>query len=350
MAAILCKPISACLEFVCTAPCKICSGCCHLCSDGLSGICKNPLGAFVMITFLTQIPLAVAAALELGDLFNGCKGSRWLMGMLVVAILHMVTCVYLANRVTNRTDEALRDKHTSWQRISYLMCHDPWIALYILVVCFFIFWLIMGSTWTLNGDMDESSSCGSDLDDRVSIVLGLGWFYLFIGPSVLSCNLCCVCCDKTDYAADDAEFAAKEAEKEAKKQKRHSSARKSSAAGSNMEPDIESPYEQPYQPQEKVDTESKRAASSSRTYSVDGTPVPDDPNADVVEAEVVIEGDDLPPPMPPPKEIFSAQAAKAQEAAGNAVRTVNSKVGGWLNKKKNGGNGSNQPDTKATIY
>lgn len=266
----------------------------------------------------------------------------WLTGMLVVAIAHMVTSVYLANRVTNRTDEALRDRHTSWQRISYLLCHDPWIALYILVVCFFIGWLIIGSSWTINGSIDNSSSCGSNLDDRVSIVLGLGWFYLFMGPSILSCNLCCVCCDKTDYAADDAEFAAKEAEKEAKKQKRHSSGRNSSTASNNMNADIETPNVPPSMPQ--------KTASPPRTYSLDGTPVADDGNVDVVEAEVVIEGDSLPPPIPPPKDNFNAQAAKAQAAAGRAVNSVSSKVGGWLNNKKNSGNGSNQPDTKATIY
>jgi len=342
MAAILCKPISACIEFICTAPCKICSGGCRLCSDGLSGLCTNPLAAFVVVTFLTQVPLAVAAALELGGLINGCKGSMWLTGMLVVAILHMVTCVYLANRVTNSTDEALRDRHTSWQRISYLLCHDPWIALYILVVCFFIGWLIIGSSWTLNDSIHNSSSCGSNMDDRVAIVLGLGWFYLFLGPSVLSCNLCCVCCDKTDYAADDAEFAAKETEKEAKKQKRHSSGRNSSAAGNYTSADIETPNAPPPMPQ--------KTASPPRTYSLDGTPVPDDGNVDVVEAEVVIDGDSYPPPIPPPKDNFNAQAAKAQAAAEKAVKSVNSKVGGWLNKKKNGGNGSNQPDTKATIY
>jgi len=284
----------------------------------------------------------VAAVFDLGGLFKGSRGSQWSAGMLVVAIAHMVTCVYLANRVTNRTDEALRDRHTSWQRISYLLCHDPWIAFYILVVFFFIGWLIVGSSWTLNNSIDNSSSCGSNLDDSVSIVLGLGWFYLFLGPTVLSCNLCCVCCDKTDYAADDAEFAAKEAEKEAKKQKKFSSAQNSSAASNNMSADIETPNAPSPMP--------TKTTPSTRTYSVDGTPVPDDGNDNVVEAEVVIEGESLPPPIPPPKDNFSAQAAKAQATAEKAVKTASSKVGGWLSKKKNSGNGSNQPDTKATIY
>merc|ERR1719401_2502833 len=192
--------------------------------------------------------------------------------------------------------------------------------------------------------MDNSSSCGSNLEDRASIVLGLGWFYLFIGPAIFSCNLCCVCCDKTDYAADDAEFAAKEAEKEAKKQNRFSSGRNSSAASNNMGgADIETPNPPPPMPPQK-------ATSSTRTYSVDGTPVPDDGNDNVLEAEVVIESEDLPPPIPAPKDNISAQAAKAQATARKAVDAASSKVGGWLSKKKNAGKGSNQPETKATLY
>lgn len=370
MAAILCKPISACFEFICTAPCKICSGGCNLCADGLVGLCRNPLSAYVMVTFLTQVPLAVAAALEIGGLFEGCLGSQWLAAMLVVAILHMLTSVYLAHRVTNRTDEALRDRHTSWQRISYLLCHDPWIAFYILVVCFFIVWLIMGSSWTFDDEMESSSGCGVDLYDRVSIVLGLGWFYLFLGPSVLSCNLCCVCCDKTDYVGDDAEFAAKEAEKEAKKQqqKRHGfSGRQSATSNININnnyemgaDDIEAPNAPPSESMRE--SNSKKVPPATKTYSVDGVLIPGDGNGDVVEAEVLVEGEALPPPIPPPKGGFGAQAATAQAKAGDAAakaqvtaekaaRAVNEKVGGWFSKTKKGGDGKpKEPETKATLY
>jgi len=343
MAAIICKSISSCFEVICCAPCKLCSGGCKLCSNGIHSLCTNPLSAFVVITFLTQIPLAVAAAMELGGLLNGCKGSQWLVGMLVVAIAHIAASVYLAHRISNRTDEALRDKHSSWERISYLLCHDPWIALYLLIVIFFVAWLCVGSSWSLRDRMNNSSGCGSNLDDRLRIVMGLGWFYLFAGPAVLSCNLCCVCCDKTDYAADDAAFAANAAEKEAKKQ-RHSSA--------NNSADIETPYPNPNQnlPKMMPETKTKEAPSPPRTYSINGIPIRDDGNADVVEADVVIEGDTLPPPMPPSKDSFTAQAAKAEAKVEKTVKSVNQKVGGWFKKKSADGNLKQLPDTEATLY
>ena len=188
--------------------------------------------------------------------------------------------------------------------------------------------------------MDNADGCGSSVNDRVVIVLGFGWFYFFAGPTILSCNLCCVCCDKTDYAGDDEEFHAKQAEKEAKKQKKYKATSNTNGA------DIESPNPPPQQQPEK-----KRAPSPPRTYSVDGVPVADDGNANVVEAEVVIEGDTLPPPMAPPKEGFNTDEAKAKakEAAAKAQATAQKaaqSLGGWFNKKK----GSDLPDKKATVY
>lgn len=282
MAAIICKPITSFLNFLCTAPCKICTG-----------GCTNPLAAFCGVTFVTQIPLAAMASLGVGGLFQGCKGSQWLVGMLAASISHVVASVYLARRVTNRTDEVLRDRHTAWNRISYLLCNDPFIAFYLLVVLFFIVWLVMGSAWSIGGTM-RNGGCGTDVGDRVGIVLGLGWFYLIAGPSVLMCNMCCVRCDKKDYAGTDEEFAAKQAQKEAKRKKRASSA----TSGSN---DIENPP-QPHSHVPQPPSQTKPTAPPLKTYTLEGVEIPDNRIDHVVEAEVVIEGGDLPPPVPPPNQ------------------------------------------------
>mmetsp|Transcript_21973 Transcript_21973/g.45187 ORF Transcript_21973/g.45187 Transcript_21973/m.45187 type:complete len:346 (-) Transcript_21973:137-1174(-) len=345
MAAILCKPITSCFEFICTAPCKLCSAGCNGCGDLFSNICTNPLSAFVMVTFVTQIPLALAAALELGGLFSGCKGSQWLVGMLAVAIAHMFTSVYLAIRVTNSTDEALKDKHTSWERISYLLCHDPWIAIYLLIVIFYVVWLIVGSTWSITGAL----YLDCDLGSNGAIVLVFGWIYLFLGPAVLSCNLCCVCCDKRDYAGDEEAFAAAQAETEATQQKKQST----STSGGNFEAYTADDIERQAEPKQQ-------SSPAPRTYSADGMPIPDDGSAPaVVEAEVVVEEGTLPPPMAPPKNkvdevsekvnknIATAQGAFAKAAKDAKVDEKLSKFGGFFSKKKKG---SDAPKQEATLY
>jgi len=243
----------------------------------------------------------------------------------------------------------LRYKHTSWERISYLFCHDPWIAIYLLVVLFFVGWLVVGSFWMIEGSMDDDTEdCGSDVDDRASLVLLLGWLYLFLGPTVLSCNLCCVCCDKTDYAGNDAEFEAKKAEKEAKKQQKH-------GVTSNNNVDIETPIPPPLDPESMRESKLRNPPSPPRTYSVDGVAIPDDGKNDgAVEAEVVIEEHKLPPPMPPPQEVkqkADVVASNTQAPAGKANQSVSEKVGGWFNrKKKNKGGDGDLPERKATIY
>jgi len=340
MAAILCKPISACIEFVCTAPCK-------LCSDGLSGLCTNPLSAFIFMTWLTQIPLAIAAAVEIPGLFNGCKGSQWMVGMLGTAIAHMFTSVYLASRVANKTDEKLRDKHTAWERISYLLCHDPWIAIYLLIVIFDVSWLVIGSGWSINGRFGDC-----DMGGNVRIVMGLGWSYLILGPSVLSCNLCCACCDKGDYAGDDADFAAQDVEQEARKSHRQNA---TSSKKSNVNSYTSG------EAYTAADIETPPEPKPPRTYSAEGVPIPDDGDAPVMEAEVVVEETTLiPPAMPPPKQDggFNAQQAKvkAKEAASKAATTaqattkkaVKSYKSYFLTKKPKGT--SEAPERKATLY
>merc|ERR1712087_471517 len=81
--------------------------------------------------------------------------------------------------------------------------------------------------------------------------------------------------------------------------------------------------------------EPKQKTSPPRTYSADGVPIPDDGSAPV-QAEVVIEGDALPPPMEVPKAAEKAMkmaedtAAKAQATADKAVKSA----GNFFGKKK----------------
>jgi hypothetical protein len=181
---------------------------------------------------------------------------------------------------------------------------------------------------------------------------------------ILSCNLCCSCCDKTDYAATDEEYARKQAEKEAKKQQRQSTtAAPNTNTSNNFHNDIETPnHPPPQEAQAMPEPYAKKAPSPPRTYSAEGVPINDDGNVHVVEAEVLVEEGTLPPAMTPPsKSEFTTQAAKAKagEAAAKAQAIAEKgakSFGGWLNKKKNkgsgnaGGDSKPPPEKKATVY
>jgi len=242
---------------------------------------------------------------------SSCQESNWLLGMLLVALCHILAAFYLAYRVTNAFDETLRGKHTSWDRVSYLLCHDPWIAAYILVCIFFIAWLIVGSVWAGQNNIGGSTCGVTDITDYVSIALGLGWFFLFAGPTVMSCNLCCTCCDQKDYSADDAAFEAKaaaEAEAKANKEKKN----------------------------EKTDAE------NPTTYTADGVPVNNNDNAqEAVAAEVI------PDAIPPPKD-------GEKEQDDSYVTSITKTVGGWFSSSATDNDEENtkakKPGTEATVY
>ena len=348
MAAILCQPIGNCCDFICS--CRACK----------SLSCSNPLSAYVGITFLTQVPIVVVAAMEITDV-STCKGSQWLAGMLAVSLAHIATSVYLSLRVANSTDEALRHKHTAWERISYLLCHDVWIAAYILVFLFYVAWLCVGSVWAVSGAFHFNSgtndTCGPNVYDSNGAALGLGWFYLFAGPTVLSCNICCACCcNKHDYAADDEAFAALEAAKAAAKENNTS----------NNNADIETP------------PNPAETTKPPRTYSVEGIPIEDEyaaktaagakksnntsAHVNVVHADAVLEADVLPPAMMPPQfqkhdnDASTGSApvqAQAKPPPAPTKKTETQSGGfaaGWFGSSKKKKDDDQLPDTEATIY
>mmetsp|Transcript_6943 Transcript_6943/g.14759 ORF Transcript_6943/g.14759 Transcript_6943/m.14759 type:complete len:358 (+) Transcript_6943:203-1276(+) len=357
MAAILCQPVGNCCDFICS--CRACK----------SLSCSNPLSAYVGITFLTQVPIVVVAAMEITNATT-CKGSQWLAGMLAVSLAHVATSVYLSLRVANSTDEALRHKHSAWERISYLLCHDAWIAAYILVFLFYVAWLCVGSIWAVTGAFHFNSgtndTCGPNVYDSNGVALGLGWFYLFAGPTVLSCNICCACCcNKHDYAADDEAFAALEAEKEANaaaKENNNNSNSNNNNNNNNYNADIETPHD-PAELHVELKT-----TKPPITYSAEGIPVEDEytsssaaatakiSNVKVAHADAVVESNVLPPPMMPPQfqkhdnDVTTGSApVQAKPPAKKNETQSGGFAAGWFGSKKKKDD-DQLPDTEATIY
>jgi len=377
MAAIICQGMTKCCDFFCSLPCKVCGTGCRAMS--------SPVSAFVITTVLLQLPIVILSGMDFnssafgfGTESGSCKGADWLIGMFIVSVISILISFYLSFRVTNTTDITLRDnnRHTSYERISYLLCHDPIIAFYILVWLFFIAWLIVGSFWSMTNQMDNDSDttnidsrCNTEIESNVGIVLGLGWTYLIVGPTVLSCVLCCACFSERDYVASDAEFAAMAAK----------------ANNNNNNNDIEmanlsSPPTQTQQLplpttgklESKTSVHSNNHNSSSyittdtkntppRTYSVEGIPIDEVKNNNNNRTSYVAEkqqqapppnssdnkipevmAEEIPPPMLPP-------ATAPRTTTTTAVDSVTNTIGGWFK----GGKSSNKkdgPEMKATVY
>jgi len=394
MAAILCKGIGNIFEFICTTPCK-------LCEIGCRGACGSPLSAFVIVTVILQSPIVILSAMELGGAFgnNGsCKGSDWLVGMFLVSLVHILVSFYLSYRVTNGTDITLRDnnRHSSYERISYLLCHDPIIALYILVWIFFVSWLIVGSYWSTTNVMKDGDNvrCGNEIETNVGIVLGLGWTFLLLGPTVLSCVLCCACFSKRDYVASDAEFEAKANANNANYNNNNNNNNNNSndieLANTSSTPALNTQTHSESKTKESSNNKNPSELSSSmqynskhsstqyvntppRTYSVDGIPIDElsdnnnnnrksyvakqqqqqqqkDPNNNSNNTIPEVVAEEIPPPMLPPatapRTNNTTTTAAAETSANAVVNSVTKKVGGWLK----GGNKKEGADVKATVY
>lgn len=309
MAAVICNGIGSCCDFICTGTCKICS---KGCGAGCSRLCSSPLSVYVATVVLTQVPIIAFSVMDIGGIFRGCHGSYWLLGALLVALVHVLVAFYASYRVTNGTDATLRDaeRHTAYERISFLLCRDPIVAVYIVVWFFYIGWLCVGSVWSVQGIMNDdeyegslkdefdsyveknvNNKCNEDVVHNVMIVLGLGWAFFFIGPSVLLCVVCCACFSKKDYIATDAEFEAAAAKSSSTNKKEvindgnqisdtdsnsHnpdtviSNNNKKYKNSNNNDADIRNPSSED---DIEAQATSTKATPTPRTYSIEGIPI-----------------------------------------------------------------------------
>jgi hypothetical protein len=222
---------------------------------------------FVSVALIAQLPPIAFGIFELGG-FPSCLGSAWLLGALVFGVFNIAAAFYLAIRIRNTEDPSLQHLHTALKRATYLLCHDPWMAIYILILIAFFAFLCIGASWKWSGKMDEDESCSDTVSGRTSTALLFGWFFIFGGSTALAMSICCACCDQRDYGA---------------------TTNNNNNTPATPNPDVENPNTQQnagsYTTQEPQPT----------TYSSHGYPVdPNEPEIPVAYAEAI------PTPMPPP--------------------------------------------------
>jgi len=255
--------------------------------------------------------------------------------------------------------------------------------------------LCVGSAWSVSHLMDSDANCPDGVGSSVGIVLGLGWTFLFLGPTVLTCVICCACFSNKDYVATDEEFEAKETKKQQRQQQQqqqaitntdnnnisnNNSTGSSSNDNNSNNADVRNPPSGDLESPAALKAKASGEEVPPATYSVDGVPIEEvnsknanhgrrgsgvssisghtfasaPPEADVFMEqkqqripEVVAE-EILPPAMPPPP-----QATKADTTA-----SVSQRFGGWFGGGGGGGGGGGvntdnqnaKPDVTATVY
>jgi hypothetical protein len=303
MAAILCQGIASIFTVicectdrvchtVCTGPCKLCAASCSTVCEGLAKLCTNPFSLYVAVALIAQVPSIIIGLTELGGLPN-CRGSVFLLGSTLFGVVNIVAAFYLALRVGNSGDPALQEHRAAFSRASHVLCHDPWMAAYILVLIGFFGWLCLGIAWNWGGVTDEDITCSDSVLGKARTSVGFGWFFLVGGSMALTMSMCCACFDNRDYAT---------------------STNNNSNNNATPNPDVENPnFQSPPPPQQSYNNNASQQQQQQQkpsTYSQQGN------DAEVDEDGIpVAHAEPIPPPMPPPSAPSEAETGNFNKTA-----------------------------------
>jgi len=211
MAAVLCggigKCLSGCCECVgatCTAPFKLCGACCEgcgrCCQDSckmVTNCCSSSLCCYISVVCVLNVPPIVMGLTDLANLGAGCQASYWLIVFWLLCLTHILAAFYMS-RAIDQDDSILPtsqqqgmgnfDASGGAGRMKQLFCYDGWMAVYILILCGYFVWLLLGAG--LFFAMDPGEECDATMS-TVSIVIAFGWAFVFCGGCALCCSLCC---------------------------------------------------------------------------------------------------------------------------------------------------------------
>jgi hypothetical protein len=100
---------------------------------GISDIlCGSPFAAFAAVAVIVQVPPIVVGLMEVSTGIPDCRGSVWLIGAIVLGAINIAAPCYLAVQICHTEDPNLQYLRTAYTRATHLLCHDHWMAAYIL--------------------------------------------------------------------------------------------------------------------------------------------------------------------------------------------------------------------------
>ena len=140
--------------------------------------------------------------MDVPNVVDGCSGSIWLLVFWILCVVHIVAAFYMSRAIEsddsmlppsnqqNDMSHLQQNAQNGVGRIKHLFCYDMWMAGYILVLCGYFGWLLLGAAWFVSGTMDDQEQC-DDSAGRVGIAYGFGWAFFFMGGCALCVSLCC---------------------------------------------------------------------------------------------------------------------------------------------------------------
>jgi hypothetical protein len=215
MAAVLCKGCSdicagACTGCgkICSLPCKIFGECCSAVSQTILSLCDNPFCFYVLVAGGLNIPpisagvMTIFNGLNNGNGLFGCKIYLWQIVNIILSVVNILAAFYIAVRFNQLrknpagSSSGANTQSSGLKKTSDILCHDPIIAIYILVLIGFFIWLCIGVGWKSGGDFECADGGSYALVDTS---LGTGFAFLSLGFMALGCSVCCSCCFNGDW-------------------------------------------------------------------------------------------------------------------------------------------------------
>lgn len=178
-------------------PCKLCNKACLTVGD----MCRSPFFLYVTVTTCLNVPPAIysiISIIENNDNNKNCRGKTWLIVNLIFCIVNVLASWYFYCKIRKSfgyEDSELINRHSALARTSYIVCYDPIVTGYILVLISFFVWQCIGTSWILS----DSDFCPDYIINPFGASLGFGWAFLFGGSCAFCCSLCCAGCDSNEY-------------------------------------------------------------------------------------------------------------------------------------------------------
>jgi len=197
MATLLCS--------ACSLPCRAVSTICRTVCNVTGNLCSGPFCLYSSTTLAFNVPPIVAGTMVLVSNHRntgGCgDGYLWLLINTCLCVCNIGAAWYISTRSSPNPDDrsSSASPTTSTTRIGrsiHLLCYDPVIAVYILLLVFFFCWLSVGAHWKISGRMYAG---GGEFDGAVDTSIGCGYSFFVVGSIALCCSLCCA----VGYGVDD---------------------------------------------------------------------------------------------------------------------------------------------------